>query len=127
MADVNIFEQASRLKLRFDTFVGYLSVEDLWDADLVGLDKVAIGLHDALQSKSRSFVEDTPKADLKLQLAFDVVKHIIDVKKAERQAAKEAKDRRDQKQKMLAIIARKEEGELEAKSLDELRALVDTL
>lgn len=52
---INIFEQTSRLKLRFDTTKGMLTAEDLWDLPLTSdagkanLDDVAQSLHRELK------------------------------------------------------------------------------
>jgi hypothetical protein len=90
-----LFEQASRMKLRISTTSGNLSVEDLWDLPLtsrtnkLNLDDIARSLHQELKSQDDvSFVTEktSPKQSL-LQLQFDIVKHIIDVKISERNAA----------------------------------------
>ena len=44
-----MFEKASRMKLRFNTQRGVLSVEDLWDLPLIQLDNIAIALNKKLQ------------------------------------------------------------------------------
>lgn len=132
-----MFEQALRMKLRFSTSLGAISVEDLWDLPLtngkVNLDGIAIGLHKQLRETSEmtSFVTppntDIDDGRLRLQLGFDIVKHIIDVKVKERDEQKTLRDRATKKQQLLEIMARKENSELEGKSLDELRAMIDTL
>ena len=55
MSDINIFEQASRAKLRFDSVKGQLVTEQLWDLPLQSktnfdLDTVAKGISGALLS-----------------------------------------------------------------------------
>lgn len=129
-----MFEQASRLRppLRFETDRGLWSVEDLWDVLLSStrgpnLDDIAKSLHRRLETTSISFVDDDNKPDARTQLAFDIVKHIIDVKKAENKVAAEARDKADKRQKIMAIMARKGDEELEGKSMDELRGLLDSL
>ena len=106
-----MFEQASRLKLRFETTRGVLSYEDLWDLPLtsarsVSLNDIAIGLHHQLKHDTVSFVDDEERPDPRLQLSFDIVKHIIDVRKAEQKTLAEARAKAEQKQKLLGLLAR---------------------
>jgi hypothetical protein len=135
---MEMFEEASRRKLRFDSPRGLLSVEDLWDLPLTSpsgnranLDSIAIDLHRATRdvADTVSFVtpskEDAGKAEL--QLKFEVVKYVIGVRVAERDALKAASDRREKKQRLLELISRKEDQELEGKSVEELRTLAESL
>lgn len=130
-----MFEQAARLKLRFETPIGSISAEDLWDLPLsmaknarggACLDDLAVALHHKLQRETISFVNATP-TDPRPQLRFDIVKHIIDVRQAEAKAALEARTKAEQKQKIYAIIARKEDAALEQQDADTLRQLADSL
>lgn len=131
---MSIFEKASRQKLRFDTTIGPLLAEDLWDLPLTAsqsrnrmppLNDIAVLLHRQIQETTISFVDTDTKADTDLQLRFDIVKHIIDVKKAERATALEASAKADRKQKLLAILARKQDAALEEMTQEEILALID--
>lgn len=132
---MSMFEQASRLKLRFESPKGLLSVEDLWDIPLTSntgkanLDDVARALYTELRESSQavSFVNPSEKSNDILQLKFDVAKHIIDVRVAERNAAKELEERKQKKQHLLEIISRKENAVLEGQSLEELRKMAEAL
>lgn len=129
---MSIFEQASRLKLRFRTPVGLLTMEDLWDLPLTSerranLNDIAIDLHNSLEGSEISFVDDAKTPDPELQLSFDIVRHIIGVKKTENKAALEAREKSEKKQKMLGILARKEDAALEAMEADKLRELIAAL
>lgn len=128
---MNIFEQASRAKLRFDTQVGMLTTEDLWSLPLtsktkVNLDDIAIGLSAQLKATSESFVSAS-KTDEVLSLKLEVVKHIIGVRVAENNDRLEAEKRRQQREQIQSLIARKESESLESLSLDELRELAKNL
>jgi hypothetical protein len=130
----NQFELASRQKLRFDSPKGQLSVEDLWDLPLTSttgranLDDIAVGLHRQLKESSEvSFVTPVAAKLNDTQLKFDLAKHIIDVRVAERNAAAEATKRRETKQRVLEIIESKKDEALRGKSLEELTALANTL
>jgi len=131
---MNIFEQATRAKIRFSTPVGMLSVEDLWDLPLTStraranLDDVARLLDAELKSTSSvSFVNDVSEVNAKTKLMFDVVIHIINTKITEAKAAKSAADVREKKQKIMAIIERKQEESLSAASIDDLQQMLASL
>lgn len=130
-----MFEKAARLKLRFDSPQGELSVEDLFDIPLASrsgranLDDIAKYYYRMLRAKDevKSFVDPDKSIDNSLQLKFDIVKHIIDVRMAEGLAAVQAKSNADKKQKLLALVERKESAELENLPLAELKAMINTL
>ena len=129
----NMFEVATRKKLRFESQKGLLSVEDLWDLPLVNgnkvsLDDVAKGLYKKLKSEDTvSFVTPVSNSNIDTQLAFDIVKHIIDIRIVERDAAKAAADRATKKQAILAAIAKKEGDVLQETSLEDLRKMAESL
>ena len=126
-----MFEKATRLKLRFDTPLGALSAEDLWDLPLTSrtgranLDDIAVRLHHATKDTRVSFVEAASKTDEAQELRFEIVKHVIAVRQEENRIAADARAAAEKKQTILSIIARKEVAELENASIDELRALVN--
>jgi hypothetical protein len=138
MNTTNIFEQASRLALRFDSPKGKLTVEDLWNLplksvskDKANLDAIAIELHEQVKKTSDvvSFVTplvDTQK-DNEVQLKLDIVKYVISVKLIERDQAAQAADRSAKRQRLLEVLERKENAELESKSAEEIRALINSL
>lgn len=129
-----MFEKATRLKLRFVTPKGILSIEDLWDLPLTSstgkanLDDIAKALHRKLKDEAdTSFVEPSATGDKTLQLQFDIVKHIIDIRIDERNAAAIARANKDKKQMILELIAKKKNEELANASLDELEKLAESL
>lgn len=129
-----MFEKASRLKIRFDSPKGALSVEDLWDLPLTSntgkanLDDIAKVLHAELKRDDGvSFVTKTNPAKVIPQLKFDIVLHIIEVRVAENDAAAARQANREKKQKLMELIERKQDAALEGKSIEELRALMESL
>jgi hypothetical protein len=130
---VNIFERASQLKLRIATAAGNVIVEDLWDIQLtssrsVSLDDIAKGLRRVIKDREEeSFVTKPSKANEELQLAFDIVKHIIEVKLTEAEVARAKADNREKKQKLLQLIAEKKDEQLKTSSIEELQAQVEAL
>ncbi len=131
---MDIFEKATRKNILFDTSKGVLNVIDLWNLPLtatsskVSLDTIACQLHEQLQSSPTiSFVKKVEDGDADLKLAFAVVKHIIDVKLVEQEAASQARIRNEKKQQIMALISQKENEALAEKSLDDLRALMEAM
>ncbi len=121
----NIFETASRAKVRFETTRGLITTEDLWDlpltAGMVNLDNVAKAVNKRLRETEESFVVTTKKDKL-LELKLDVVKHVIAVKLEEVEDAKEAAKRAEKKEILSEAIAIKEVSELvDGKSVKELK------
>ena len=127
-----MFQKATRLKLRFDTTKGQLSVEDLWDLPLTSartanLDDLARALHKDVKNESVSFVTKAAPANEMQQLRFEIVLHVINTKIAERDAAALATANREKKQKIMAIIERKEDENLAGASVEDLRAMLDSI
>lgn len=126
---MNIFERASRAKLRFATAIGELTAEQLWDLPLAvrgdrpDLDKIARAVHFELKGLDEvSFVDTKPdprKVDLELR--FDILKHIIDSKKTDAAAAQTAAQNAEFKRKLLDALAAKEGEELSKLSADDLK------
>ena len=130
-----MFAQATRLKLRFNTPLGSVPVEDLWSLPLLPqggnnlcLDNLARSFHRELKADNQeSFVLKRAKPDEKLQLKFDLVKHIIAVLLEENEAAENAMKAKEKKDMIMAIIVDKEANDLKGKSLEDLRSLLDSL
>ena len=128
-----MFEQAARRKLRFDSSIGPISAEDLWDLDLISrrgkpnLNDIAITVHGRLEKSTVSFVDDEATADPDMVLRLDILKHVIAVKKTEAKAAADASEKAAKKQQILGILARKADAALESSSEDELRGLLASL
>lgn len=125
---MNIFEKASRTGLRFTTSKGNITTEDLWSLPLtsprgnVNLDDIAKGVNRELQTaQEESFVTETSSSPTN-ELRLEIVKHIIAVRLAERDAAKDQKAKADQKQRLMDAIDRAENRELETKTPEQLRA-----
>jgi len=128
----NMFIKAARLKLRFDTDKGGLSVEDLWGMKLIvpegskatSLDSIAIELDRQVKEAqgTRSFVRPAASTgDELLRLKLDIVKYIIDVLVTERDEKAKRQHRKDERQKLLELINQRENEAVAALPLDELK------
>ena len=123
----NLFEGAVRAKYRFP-FKGQITVEDLWDLSLQDLDRVFKALNsEAKQSQEESLLKIRDKNAEILDRKIEIVKHIVAVKQAEALAVKEAADKKAQKQRILEIIAKKEDDALQNMSIEKLQEMVNSM
>ena len=123
----NIFEFASRNKVRFP-FKGMISVEDLWDLSLTNLDSIYKTLNKQVkQSEEESLLSTRANVDTELEVQIAIVKHIVSVKLAEKEAAEKATAKKAQKQKIMSIIATKQDEALQNSSIDDLKKMLDEL
>lgn len=127
MTTENIFEYASRNKVRFP-FKGMISVEDLWDLSLTNLDSIYKTLNKQVkQSEEESLLSTKASVDTELEVQIAIVKHIVSVKLTEKEAAEKASAKKAQKQKIMSIIATKENEALQNSSIDDLKKMLDEL
>lgn len=127
MKTTNIFEYAVRNKVRFP-FKGMISVEDMWDLSLINLDSIYKVLNKQVkQSEEESLLKTKTSVDEELEVQLAIVKHIVYVKLAEKEAAEKAIAKKEQKQKIMSIIATKENEALQNSSIDDLKKMLDEL
>lgn len=127
MAVENIFEYATRNKIRF-SFRGLISVEDLWDLSLTNLDSIYKELNKhSKQSEEESLLNIKTQEDELLNVQIEIVKHIVSVKLAEKEAREKASAKKAQKQKIMSIIAAKQDEALQNSSIDDLKKMLDEL
>jgi hypothetical protein len=130
----NIFEAASRQKIRFDSNRGALMVEQLWDLSLTSksgfdLDSVARAINRDLKDMTEeSFVATTSNpAKASLELKLEVVKYVIAIRMAENAARLAAADKAAKKTKLIEVLSRKQDAALEALTPDEIQAQIEEL
>lgn len=122
------FEKASKLKLRFSTAKGEVSVEDLWDFSLTSLDTIAKAVNKRLKEESEeSFISTRTTSNAVMGLRLDILKHIIAVKLAEKDAAASRAEKQAKMQQLKELIASKANAALAEKSLDELQKMMAEL
>ena len=127
MTTEKIFEFATRNKVRFP-FKGMISVEDLWDLSLTNLDSIYKTLNKQVkQSEEESLLSTKASVDTELEVQIAIVKHIVSIKLAEKEAAEKAFAKKAQKQKIMSIIATKENEALQNSSIDDLKKMLDEL
>lgn len=123
----NIFEYAVRNKVRFP-FKGMISVEDLWDLSVTSLDSIYKTLNAQVkQSEEESLLTTKTSVDTTLEVQIEIVKYIVSIKLKEQAAREKAAVKRAQKQKIMSIIATKEDEALKNSSVDDLKKMLDAL
>lgn len=117
-----MFEKATKLKFRYKVGNGFINTEDLWDLKLEDLDKLAKSLNKELkESEEESFIKTKTLANKKIEDHFEIVKHVITVKLAEKQAKVEAIEKQQRKAFLKELIDKKEIEEVSNKTLEDLK------
>ena len=125
-----MFELASRMKLRFESDRGLLSVEDLWD---LPLSSGKVNLNDLAKSVSRSireteeedFVAKKTKMNELQTLQLNILKHIIQYR-IDAANEKKSKEEEAAKKKLIAsIIEKKKLQSLEDMSIEDLTKMLE--
>ena len=120
-----MYKEITRQRIRFSTNKGLLSLEQLWDLSINDLDALAVSLQEAYDSsKGKSFLAKRTSKDKGLKLQLDVVLDILNTKVEEAELIKEAAETKLHNQKILGLIAEKQEGQLKGKSIRELEAML---
>jgi hypothetical protein len=122
-----MFEKASRLKVRFN-YKGLCSVEDLWDMSLTTLDSIFKTLNAQNKTqKEESLLEVRSQEDTVLDLKIALVKHVFTVRSLEQKARADAAANAAEKQKLMGILAKKQDTELEGLSMEDLNKRIAAL
>ncbi|MER5703632.1 hypothetical protein ABT023_17060 [Micromonospora sp. NPDC002296] len=131
---MTIFEKATREKFRYPSTKGLLTTEQLWELPLTAksgfsLDDVAKAVNAELKAiDTESFVAtETNPAKATLETKLEVVKHVIAIRLSEDQAAKAAAAKKLEKEKLLAVLGRKQDAVLENLTEAELLARINNL
>ena len=128
-----LYKKAAQVKLRIQTCKGLLSVEDIWGLSLANLDSSIRSLAplvkkyqtedsdlDFLSSNSDTKSEETSL----LELSFEILKDVYITKKEEANAKAKARETKEFNQKIMSLIAEKQENSLKDKSVEELMAMI---
>lgn len=131
---MNIFEQAARRAIRFESAKGDLSVEQLWDLPLQSrnqfdLDTVAKTVNrqlNAVTEESFVSVRENPAKET-LSLKLEIVKHIISVKLQEAEEARNRANKATEKEKLLRLLDEKQNEALRALTPEEIQERLKAL
>ena len=122
--NTNMFELATRYKFRFP-FKGMISVEDLWDLYVENLDTVFKCINAEMKkTKEESLLSTKSKDDEVLEMKIKIVKYIVEVKQKEKEEREKMFLNKERNQKIMAIIAAKQDEELQNMSVEELQKLL---
>lgn len=118
----NLFEIATRNRYRF-TYKGVMTVEDLWDLSVDALDAI----FKILNRQKKTADEDSLLAvksaeDTELANKIELVKYIVSIKLAEADERVNAAEKKAQRDKILAIMAKKQDAALEGMDMKQLEA-----
>lgn len=117
----NLFERAAMNKYRFP-YKGQISVEDLWDLSLTGLDSVFKQLNKLKKAnEEESLLEVKSAEDVEVEDKIAIVKFIVKYKQDAALARLTEKENKEYNQKIMAIIEKKQDQELENMSVEELQ------
>lgn len=119
--------KAIRQKYRFGPNDA-LTVEDLWDIPLtsqvkLSLDKIAVSLNEQMGNKQPiSFVNPASlsKDAQIIEDKFNIVKGVIDIRVQEQKAAQDRQVKAQERQRLLAILERKQDEELNNLSQEDI-------
>lgn len=121
----DIFEYAVRNKLRFP-YKGQISVEDLWDLTPEALDVVFRTLSkQSKQNSEESLMTSKSAEDTVLNMQIEIVKYIFSAKINEAELRKKEMEAHERRQKIMSIIDSKQEADLQNKSIEELKKMLD--
>lgn len=120
MSELNLFEVATRNNYQFP-FRGMINVIDLWNLSLTNLDSVFKTLNaESKKSQEESLLVTKSKEDEENSNKIEIVKHIVNVKLAEKKAREDAKKNAEKRQRLLEIKAKRQDAALENMSDEEL-------
>ena len=118
----NLFEIATRNRYRFN-YKGVMTVEDLWSLGVKDLDAIFKTLNRQKKADDEdSLLATKSAADTELANKIERVKYIVSVKLAEAEDRKNAAEKKEQRDKILAIMAKKQDAKLENMDVSELEA-----
>lgn len=120
-----MYKEALQKKLRFKTNKGMITTEDLFDLSLQNLNTLAIMLDKKIsEAPKKSFIEELPAGENDDELRFNIVKDVINIKLKARKDNIDKAQADAQKKRILEILAKRNDEELEKKSTEELRAMI---
>ena len=127
-----MYKIASRKKLRIQTNRGMLSVEQLWDLSKEDIGELAKDIRKRINDQKGvtgdselDFLKPSSQTEETIdELTFRILKDIYTTKQAEEDKAHRRAAARENNRKILELIAKKQDQELENKSIEELEKML---
>lgn len=120
-----MYKEANQLKLRFQTTKGVLTTEQLFDLSTTELDKLAVELQESYDnSKGKSFLTKRSVKDKTIKLQFDIVLDVLNTKVAIEEEAVEIKNKKIEREKILAELAKRQDNKYSEMSDAQLKSLL---
>ena len=127
-----MYKIASRKKLRIQTNRGMLSVEQLWDLSKEEIGELAKSIRKRINDQKGvtgdselDFLKPSAQTEETIdELTFRILKDIYQTKQAEEDKAHCRAAARENNRKILELIAKKQDQELENKSIEELEKML---
>jgi len=122
-----MYKQATKLALRYPTNKGMLTLEQLWDLNLLDLSKSIVALKKVLKKDDDdelSFLENTKKVDVENQLRFDIMKDVYISKEKDKKDELKSLEDKKHNERIYELIRNQREKQLEQLTVDELEKLL---
>ena len=126
MSTVNIFFLFTRKKYRYP-YKGMITTEDLWDLPLTALDSIYKTLNKQAKQSQEESLLNTSATNETLENQIAIIKYIVATKQQEQVDRLKEKERAEQKQKIMEILADKQDETLKGKSVEELQKMLEEM
>lgn len=126
--EINLFEKASRVRVRFDSRKGQVTLEDLWSLPLSVVDEIAVATDKVVNAtQTESFISKVKTVSEMDVLRLDLLKHIIAVRLVEAEEKQKARLAADRKAHLLSLLAEKEAEADQKLSREDILKELETL
>lgn len=126
-----MYKKASRLKLRFKTKFGLLTLDQLWDIKMTELKTIVKDSYEAWKKvdgdvdSELSFLEGNTESETEIpKLTYEILKDVYTTRLSEVKSASEAAVVNKEIKHLEEILAAKKEESLKSMSVDEIEKLI---
>ena len=122
-----LFINAARNKYRYP-YKGLISTEDLWNLSVSELDGIFKSLNKEIKKcEEESLLSTKSAADTMISNQIEIIKYIVSEKLAEKAAREKAAENKEKRQKILSIMATRQDEKLMNASDEELQKMLSEL